>query len=125
MNNAAKQGAKVSEIPKQANNNDQDGPEISLDKGLCTTCDNGDTCVFPRTNIVVLQCDELDYPPSASSCGSADRKLRLSVAIPRESALETASECEGRLGLCTTCEIRTKCVFPKPESGVWNCDEFV
>ena len=27
-------------------------------------------------------------------------------------------------GLCSTCEIRETCSFPKPEWGVWQCDEY-
>ncbi len=27
-------------------------------------------------------------------------------------------------GLCKTCAVRTECKYPKPESGVWHCDEY-
>ncbi|MBX3393880.1 MAG: hypothetical protein KF841_00790 [Phycisphaerae bacterium] len=27
-------------------------------------------------------------------------------------------------GLCATCELRETCTFPRPESGVWRCEEY-
>lgn len=27
-------------------------------------------------------------------------------------------------GLCSNCEERATCIYPKPEGGVWHCDEF-
>jgi hypothetical protein len=28
-------------------------------------------------------------------------------------------------GLCGNCDLRRECTYPKPASGVWNCDEYV
>ena len=28
-------------------------------------------------------------------------------------------------GLCVNCDLRRECTYPKPVSGVWNCDEYV
>jgi hypothetical protein len=28
------------------------------------------------------------------------------------------------MGLCSICEIREACRFPKPEGGVWHCEEY-
>jgi hypothetical protein len=28
-------------------------------------------------------------------------------------------------GLCGNCDLRRDCTYPKPVSGVWNCDEYV
>jgi hypothetical protein len=27
-------------------------------------------------------------------------------------------------GLCTTCDKRATCTFPKADGGVWHCEEF-
>jgi hypothetical protein len=27
-------------------------------------------------------------------------------------------------GLCRTCECKEICTYPKPEGGVWHCEEF-
>jgi hypothetical protein len=29
------------------------------------------------------------------------------------------------VGLCATCENRAICIYPKPEGGVWRCEEYV
>jgi hypothetical protein len=28
------------------------------------------------------------------------------------------------LGLCRNCENRRTCAFPKPEGGIWHCEEY-
>ncbi len=28
-------------------------------------------------------------------------------------------------GLCVNCDLQHDCTYPKPLSGVWNCDEYV
>jgi hypothetical protein len=28
-------------------------------------------------------------------------------------------------GLCVNCDLRRDCTYPRPVSGVWNCDEYV
>ena len=28
-------------------------------------------------------------------------------------------------GLCQTCEYRETCTYPKPEGGVWHCEEYM
>ncbi len=28
------------------------------------------------------------------------------------------------MGLCSNCKNRKNCSFPKPESGVWHCEEY-
>jgi len=48
-------------------------------------------------------------------------------ALPR-SAQEPATRESGHTGklrgLCRTCERRDTCTYPKPEGGVWHCEEF-
>jgi hypothetical protein len=29
------------------------------------------------------------------------------------------------LGLCSNCDNRETCTYPKPEGGVWRCEEYV
>jgi hypothetical protein len=29
------------------------------------------------------------------------------------------------LGLCADCAARETCTFPRPEGGVWHCEEYV
>ena len=31
---------------------------------------------------------------------------------------------EPHLGLCPSCENRDRCIYPRPEGGVWRCEEY-
>jgi hypothetical protein len=41
-----------------------------------------------------------------------------------EPAREAAPEKRKHLGLCANCEDRDTCTFPRPEGGVWRCNEY-
>jgi len=57
-------------------------------------------------------------------------KLR-SEALDRERedsgaglARQQHNNCGPFLGLCVNCEDRETCIYPKPEGGVWRCEEY-
>jgi hypothetical protein len=31
---------------------------------------------------------------------------------------------DSHLGLCGLCEDRSTCTYPRPEGGVWHCEEY-
>ena len=35
-----------------------------------------------------------------------------------------SDECESKQGLCENCANRDDCLFPRPEGGVWHCEEY-
>jgi hypothetical protein len=37
---------------------------------------------------------------------------------------EALTDREKYPGICSTCAKRDTCTFPKPEGGVWQCEEF-
>lgn len=39
-----------------------------------------------------------------------------------ERGARDAGDCKG---LCVNCANRQTCLFPKPEGGVWHCEEYV
>jgi len=90
-------------------------------KGICTTCNNEEHCTFPRNNgSAVAQCEEFELYNGISEQNvqkkiGADSALRLSPGIK-----ETYSS----KGLCSNCENCESCVYPKPEGGVWHCEEY-
>lgn len=97
------------------------GEEAAPAQGLCRTCDNRAECTFTQTGAKVLNCDELDYPPSGPD-------LQARSEAPDPCPGPDASWVDDRdnlIGLCRTCENRFDCRYPKPAGGVWNCDEFV
>ncbi|HEX6852429.1 MAG TPA: hypothetical protein VF139_13615 [Candidatus Polarisedimenticolaceae bacterium] len=83
--------------------------------GLCATCSHAPACTHHRIpGVPVAFCDDLSplVLETPDPCGV--EALTVPEA-PRTTALK---------GLCATCERRVTCTYPKPESGVWRCEEF-
>ena len=88
--------------------------------GLCSTCKNAPGCTFPRdSRKPALYCEEfeVDISPSARIAGK-EKPLPTALVDPDD-------EDSGKLiGLCRNCDNRRTCVFPKPEGGIWHCEEY-
>jgi hypothetical protein len=91
--------------------------------GLCSSCKAASTCTYTRDfGRPVLQCEEFD--------GYEPRRVRpvvkkiFPMSHPKfESHVEEKDS--GRYkGLCSICEDLEVCTFPKPEGGVWHCEEY-
>jgi hypothetical protein len=93
------------------------------DQGLCSCCKFAFTCTYRiNPDHPVLQCEEFEgivyspdrrnHPKKALPLNAAGRPLRSEISSPRY------------MGLCTICEERDTCTYPKPEGGVWHCEEF-
>ena len=125
MQNSVNQSVILTEpaaiIPASARVDEEKAPRL----GICTSCSNRETCVFPRPQTVLLNCDELDYPSGESCLSAPIPKNEVKLASAPNGETNSAAEAGGFLGLCSTCDIRGKCLFPKPEGGVWHCEEFV
>jgi hypothetical protein len=81
--------------------------------GLCATCTKMKGCTFPRSpELPVRNCEE--FEGETLSSGTA----LLPAAAPAQ-----ASPCE-LPGLCRLCAHVESCTFPRPEAGVWFCEEF-
>lgn len=88
--------------------------------GLCSTCKNCSDCTFPRdAHKPVFYCEqfEIERPSPIRTA----RKKRAELA---ESDAVEAEEATSFFGLCSDCECRNTCVFPRPEGGVWHCEEY-
>jgi len=93
------------------------GGEQSEYRGLCSTCRRAGTCTFPRSkDRPVRFCEEFD---------GEEGKPALTV-VPHQEVLdqEALADREKYPGICSTCAKRDTCTFPKPEGGVWQCEEF-
>jgi len=90
-------------------------------RGLCSTCENAPDCTFPRApGQAVFHCEEFDGGRLLlRATASAER----SAPTPPRAARKKDSV--KFIGLCSNCDNRKTCVFPKPESGVWHCEEYV
>jgi hypothetical protein len=85
--------------------------------GICTTCNYAPECVnSTNSENPVLFCEMFDdYVEPV-------RKEKPAVQ-PKPAPKEPET---GELkGLCVNCENRATCNFPKPEGGVWHCEEYV
>ncbi len=86
-------------------------------RGLCLSCKHQLDCTFPRNpNHPVLQCEEFEGEETVRV--TAERRRSSQSA---EAAAEEAAEYKG---LCKNCEDRATCAFPKPQGGVWRCEEY-
>lgn len=82
---------------------------------LCSICAGASTCTYPKNSgKPVLFCAEFKEYPSLT------RKIDTGTKAVKRSNKYT----KGYKGLCVNCENRETCVFPKPEGGVWHCEEY-
>jgi hypothetical protein len=92
-------------------------------RGLCSTCEGAANCTFPRDpNRPILHCDELDsYKPETVT---VKEEAGAELSTPKAASRAKKKEAGEYKGLCVNCENRETCTFPKPEGGVWHCDEY-
>lgn len=84
---------------------------------LCTTGANEPDRTFHRfVDRPLMFCIELDGVVEAQPRFSAE-------GLPATERLAVFDRVRFR-GLCMTCEKRETCTFPKPEGGVFHCEEF-
>ena len=93
---------------------------ITAASGLCAACKNETCCIYTRDpDKPVLNCEEFE--------------MALRVDPPRrddsflENLLSSPATGEGpakMMGLCSNCDDRETCIYPKPEGGVWHCEEY-
>jgi hypothetical protein len=89
-------------------------------RSLCSTCTNNPDCSLAREpSEPVLHCEQFEvYRPPAPKIDGKNLPLfaELRAAQQRDS--------DGFIGLCSDCEGRRNCLFPRPEGGVWHCEEY-
>jgi len=111
-------------------------------RGLCSTCKNASFCAFPRPpsgglesgecppDKPVFYCEEFEIEPASAGYiylpkGSAPtRATRKERPQATESYVTEGKDSTKFIGLCSDCDNRQTCVFPKPEGGVWHCEEY-
>ena len=91
-------------------------------RGLCATCKHALTCTFPRNeNRPVMFCEEFEGYDTRST---GPMPPQASVHSASQTPSVSASQDPTLKGLCVSCARRDTCTFPKPEGGVWQCEEF-
>ncbi|MGB8656466.1 MAG: hypothetical protein WCE90_01610 [Candidatus Zixiibacteriota bacterium] len=91
--------------------------------GLCLTCDHVRSCSYPRNpDQPVWQCEEFEAIDAPVDRTTVESFLAAAHAR-RESVVAENSKGQFK-GLCLNCENRKTCTFPRPEDGVWRCEEY-
>ena len=92
--------------------------------GLCSTCVGAETCTYPRDlSRPVLQCEEFEGIEAGPR-----RNHDVAISVPVHARVSTRVEADTAgpiMGLCSNCECRETCVYPKREGGVWRCEEYM
>ncbi len=94
-----------------------------LRKGLCSNCVRLAMCTYTvLLSPPLVQCDEYD---SGAELSSAAPGAALSRPGASKGDLGPAEADAQHMGLCRTCAGRAACAFPRPEGGVWQCEEYI
>ena len=93
-------------------------------KDLCITCNYAQTCFQRRLHRKpVWFCEQFDdYVPQKS-------KVTYTIDTTKTSTPSSLHVDEKKLnglkGLCCNCENRETCTYPKPDGGIWNCENYL
>ena len=97
-------------------------PSESHSTGLCSTCNNFSTCLFrAKRGFDAVYCENYD-DQYISDSGDDSRDLNTANTDKAES--DFGDSAAPLKGLCVNCADRDCCTLPKPESGVWHCEEY-
>jgi hypothetical protein len=118
----------------QRSSGEHDGKEIAMSEttkylGLCSTCKSASTCTYPRDSErpVHYCCEHEGYQECEGSVSLALLRTGNIFSLPSDSVTTSpTTERDSGMdkGLCKNCGNRETCTFPKPEGGVWHCDEY-
>jgi hypothetical protein len=87
---------------------------------LCSSCRHASTCTFPRDpKRPSIYCEEFEIETAPPGKTAKDQRSRLTEAAAAKAKASTTLT-----GLCSDCENNQTCAFPKPEGGVWHCEEY-
>jgi hypothetical protein len=90
--------------------------------GLCSTCNNSPTCFHRARRGPALFCEMFDDYVASVLCTEGRRPA--SSAGPPTGLSAAAEEVSRYAGLCMNCEHRRSCRHPRPEGGVWHCEDY-
>ena len=85
---------------------------------LCASCRHNTDCMFQKDRrSLSFYCEEFEIDPGPVATISPVETMPLP-------ALQE-SDGESFIGLCSNCDNRRTCDFPKPEGGIWHCEEYL
>ena len=97
-------------------------PAVVTSRGICSVCMHGAVCIYPRNKgQIVLNCEQFDPCPPIASLPPKRDQVELEELWKKPSGDEPGTEFKG---LCSNCEDRHVCIYPKSAEGVWHCEEY-
>jgi hypothetical protein len=96
---------------------------VRTQRGVCAACKYDPDCIWARnSDRPVLQCEQFELgvaspPPTTARANSPAKGLEGARSAERE-------EAHNYPGLCSNCDNRETCIYPRPEGGIWHCDEY-
>ena len=86
-------------------------------RSLCSSCKYAGDCAFQKERQKpAFYCEEFEI----DTCPSVEKEKPLPTA-----SVDAEERDSGKfIGLCRNCENRQTCAFPRPEGGVWHCEEY-
>jgi hypothetical protein len=95
---------------------------VTTTRGLCSACVHEAGCIYPRSKEeIVLNCGQFEpSQPTPRPAASRDQ-VELEKLWKKPSREESEKKFQG---LCSSCEDRNVCIYPKPDGGVWRCEEY-
>jgi len=92
-----------------------------IGKGICPTCKNNSNCTLHvRSTKPVMNCEEFQNEAALVPAVGLLIQPKPAKRAPGAKGKRTIHA----VGLCPHCESRVNCVLPKPEGGVWHCEEY-
>ena len=91
-------------------------------RSLCCTCKDEEICIKTREFLTpVIHCELFECEQLSNQPASALRAESSASIVSVRAAIEEPC---GLQGLCTNCDCRFDCGLPRPEGGVWHCEEY-
>lgn len=88
---------------------------------LCSSCVHKTTCTFPNDrHPPAFFCEEFEIDP-----GPILKKAGIETSAKTALADIERDVSDSFIGLCGNCANRKTCGYPKPEGGIWHCEEYL
>ncbi len=88
-------------------------------RSLCSSCKNAGDCTFQKDRQKPsFYCEEFEIDISPSV------KIARKEKVSPTPTVEAEKDSGKFTGLCSNCDNRRTCAFPKPEGGIWHCEEY-
>ncbi len=95
-------------------------PDYNQYDGLCSTCKFSLNCMFRKNPLTSVHfCEEYQQADPSQIC-----EVKRSAPVNNMAGSLINHSSNKIMGLCSNCRNRSNCSFPKPESGVWHCEEY-